>query len=200
MGPHPETPPLDVQHYVGSCLIRRPQQPGRPKRRPPAGCAWTGAPLIRRDHTADREYGEPHLLDEIARLALHAQGAPLIRGAAPPSDCALSTTSEDSGGAPEPGLPRILKPRKRRKKEQRRPAHPVVTLKPYQPLCYGQRHFEPEPRQGYPHAPSARCQCHHCVPPPSALLTPPDSPVGEGAPTPHDNDGTRRPAPLLRKY
>lgn len=130
------------------------------------------------------------------------------------SDC-ISTTSEDSGTS-ENGLPRIIKPRKRRKKDRRLSESDVgssggvgggecggsiVTLKPYQPLCYrygggggGYKVFSsskspksssgdddsPGLRKGvYPYPPSTRCRCPHCVPPPSTLLTPPDSPVGE---------------------
>ncbi|XP_035212614.1 uncharacterized protein LOC118186621 isoform X1 [Stegodyphus dumicola] len=65
------------------------------------------------------------------------------------SDC-ISTTSEDSGTS-ENGLPRIIKPRKRRKKDRRASESDgcnarsraledvtgtIVTLKPYLPLCY----------------------------------------------------------------
>ena len=126
------------------------------------------------------------------------------------SDC-ISTTSEDSGTS-ENGLPRIIKPRKRRKKDRRlsegdgncggaESAGSIVTLKPYQPLCFryggGYKAFSPKSpkssssscdaeddesglRKGvYPYPPSPRCRCPYCVPPPSTLLTPPDSPVGE---------------------
>ncbi|XP_055941113.1 uncharacterized protein LOC129971401 isoform X1 [Argiope bruennichi] len=133
------------------------------------------------------------------------------------SDC-ISTTSEDSGTS-ENGLPRIIKPRKRRKKERRTSesdgasscgsstmeemSGTIVTLKPYQPLCYrydsnGFKIYpspplSPKPESGivrlsntvermvrkgrYPYPPSPRCQCPYCVPPPSTFLTPPDSPV-----------------------
>lgn len=133
------------------------------------------------------------------------------------SDC-ISTTSEDSGTS-ENGLPRIIKPRKRRKKERRASesdgasscgssnmeelSGTIVTLKPYQPLCYrydsnGFKIYPSPPtspkaessivqlsdsvervvRKGvYPYPPSSRCQCPYCVPPPSTFLTPPDSPV-----------------------
>ncbi|GIY63346.1 CCR4-NOT transcription complex subunit 6-like [Caerostris darwini] len=137
------------------------------------------------------------------------------------SDC-ISTTSEDSGTS-ENGLPRIIKPRKRRKKERRTSesdsgsscsgggssnssntmeelSGTIVTLKPYQPLCYrydssGFKIYPSPPlspkteirfsdtverviRKGrYPYPPSPRCQCPYCVPPPSTFLTPPDSPV-----------------------
>lgn len=134
----------------------------------------------------------------------------------PQSDC-ISTTSEDSGTS-ENGLPRIIKPRKRRKKDRRASesdsasscssssgsgnmeelSGTIVTLKPYQPLCYsngfklypspplsprpGFMYFEDKSwRKGaYPYPPSSRCQCPLCVPPPSTFLTPPDSPVEDG--------------------
>lgn len=329
MGPHPETP-VDVQKYIGSCLIT--QQPRSKRKSCPRGgqllpkdgigrCngygpkmsgfssmtnyAWTGVPLI----SVARQQSKSHpgknrskpgkdyprvespvdscSLEEllpISRLAIHAQGAPLIlspkdtdknskdimegygipykghdfylgegssrlymlmpgcpddvmtphsmRGeptimeddveaaqsravssSPSQSDC-ISTTSEDSGTS-ENGLPRIIKPRKRRKKDRRLSESDVsssggvgggecggsiVTLKPYQPLCYryggggGYKVFSsskspksssgdddsPGLRKGvYPYPPSTRCRCPHCVPPPSTLLTPPDSPVGE---------------------
>ncbi|XP_015908820.1 uncharacterized protein [Parasteatoda tepidariorum] len=129
------------------------------------------------------------------------------------SDC-TSTTSEDSIIS-ENGLPRIIKPRKRRKKDRRTsesdtscaagmddPSGTIVTLKPYQPLCYrydsnGTKIYPSPPispkasatiqlcdnsewrrKKGwYPYPPSPRCRCPYCVPPPSTFLTPPDSPV-----------------------
>lgn len=327
MGPHPETP-VDVQKYIGSCLIT--QQPRSKRKSCPRGgqllpkdgsgrCngygpkmsgfssmtnyAWTGVPLISVARQQSKSHpgksrGKPGKdyprvespvdscnLEEllpISRLAIHAQGAPLIlspkdtdknskdiiegygipykghdfylgegssrlymlmpgcpddvmtphsmRGeqaimeddveaaqsravssSPSQSDC-ISTTSEDSGTS-ENGLPRIIKPRKRRKKDRRLSESDVsssvgggecgssiVTLKPYQPLCYryggggGYKVFSsskspksssgddesPGLRKGvYPYPPSSRCRCPHCVPPPSTLLTPPDSPVGE---------------------
>lgn len=122
------------------------------------------------------------------------------------SDC-ISTTSEDSCMS-ENGLPRIIKPRKRRKKDRRfsegensagqvESAGSIVTLKPYQPLCYryGYKAFSSPYKSSksspsseddsgqkkgiYPYSPSPRCRCPYCVPPPSTLLTPPDSPVAE---------------------
>lgn len=310
MGPHPETP-VDVQKYIGSCLIT--QQP-RSKRKSscpnrgrlplskdgryvPSGSkcggfggmtnyAWTGVPLISvarqgkcphpgKSRCPTRNSGkhdfprvespvESCSLDELlplSRLAIHAQGAPLILSPKDPdknskdlvegysfkgrdfylgegsgrlymlmpgcnaedvlagrgertssgssyvddvasspsqSDC-ISTTSEDSGTS-ENGLPRIIKPRKRRKKDRRlgegseaESPSSIVTLKPYRPLCYryGYKSFssskppsseedasEAFPKGTYPHPPSPRCRCPHCVPPPSTLLTPPDSPDG----------------------
>lgn len=341
MGPHPETP-VDVQKYIGSCLIT--QQPRSKRKSCPRGqiqpkdgggrctsgsgyCAkspmatgfnsitnyaWTGVPLIsvarqnknhhlgknrmqpRNPVKAPQDYSrvespvDSNNLDEIlpiARLAIHAQGAPLIlqpkdsdkvpkdmdcyvstvpykghdfylgeSGSTPrlymlmpgcpddmpsqqlrgertssgssfieddselnssrtvssspsQSDC-ISTTSEDSGTS-ENGLPRIIKPRKRRKKDRRlsegdtiESPGTIVTLKPYQPLCYrysssggtfkvfpkssksssslGDADDDAGFRKGvYPYPPSPRCRCPYCVPPPSTLLTPPDSPVSE---------------------
>lgn len=356
MGPHPETP-VDVQKYIGSCLIT--QQPRTKRKSCPRGghlhpkdgrcnpgyvqnCtkaslaggfnnmtnyAWTGVPLISvarqskshhlgKNRAPSRNSGkqpqdymnrvespiDTNNLEDIlpiSRLAIHAQGAPLIlspkdsekmagemegysykghdfylgdggsgsrlymlmpgcsedvqhhqsmRGertssgsscyleddseisnsravASSPSqsDC-ISTTSEDSGTS-ENGLPRIIKPRKRRKKDRRlsesegsseTPQGTIVTLKPYQPLCYrysgngsnnnngssnngnfGKYFSKPlktsscsvvcadaEDESGfrkgaYPYPPSPRCRCSYCVPPPSTLLTPPDSPVAE---------------------
>ncbi|XP_054711617.1 CCR4-NOT transcription complex subunit 6-like [Uloborus diversus] len=332
MGPHPEAP-VDIQKYIGSCLIT--QQPrhkrkslphpkdgmrclrcsnyvppcnrccGAPVPRPGytstlSNYAWTGVPLIsvaRHKNHNQQSKNRPQLrngakefvprvespidgnLEEllpISRLAIHAQGAPLILSPkdgdhspkdgdgypghpapykgqdfflgegnsrvymlmaperppfleeefplqdsdfppammhGPPravasspsqSDC-ISTTSEDSGTS-ENGLPRIIKPRKRRKKDRRtseseslseEAAGPIVTLKPYQPLCYRYKSNNikigslnhksldiltpPKSlRSGaYPYPPSPRCQCPYCVPPPSTLLTPPDSPVSE---------------------
>lgn len=128
------------------------------------------------------------------------------------SDC-VSTTSEDSVTS-ENGLPRIIKPRKRRKKDRRNcesdrdqpnecsGGAAIVTLKPYQPLCY--RFTEPGVRKQnsyakdfdsditvdyscrksvfpkvthYPYSPSPLCCCPYCVPPPSTFLTPPHSPI-----------------------
>lgn len=79
----------------------------------------------------------------------------------PSSDC-LSVASDESSGHSENSLPRIIKPRKRRKKDRRPPpltptstsdisspssskefknpaieSPGIVTLKPYVPLCYG---------------------------------------------------------------
>lgn len=349
MGPHPEAP-VDVQKYIGSCLITQqtrskrkscPRNQHHPKDGvlcggyvPPcnrccnaspgyniSNYAWTGVPLISvarhsknnhhhvhghigknnsrlhsrkpPDYSVPLSVESPDNIEEIlpiSRLAIHAQGAPIILSpkdreksckdtdvysnsapfkgqnfylgenpnnsnrlymlmsgggsedvhlypsagcfieedlsvssesrtvsSSPQSDC-ISTTSEDSGTS-ENGLPRIIKPRKRRKKDRRTSesdsasscssgsnmeevSGTIVTLKPYQPLCYSNGFkmypsppLSPKPgaslqfsllagsedkrwRRGpYPYAPSSRCQCPLCVPPPSTFLTPPDSPV-----------------------
>ncbi|KAG8184297.1 hypothetical protein JTE90_008982 [Oedothorax gibbosus] len=347
MGPHPEAP-VDVQKYIGSCLItqqtrsKRKFCPRNQHHHPKDGglsggympscnrcCnaapgynisnyAWTGVPLIsvarhnKSHHHVQSHMGKnngrghprkppdysvplsvesPDNIEEIlpiSRLAIHAQGAPIILSpkdiekhckdvevytnstpfkghnfylgenpnssnrmymlmsggaedlsmypttgcfieeelsgsndsrtvsSSPQSDC-ISTTSEDSGTS-ENGLPRIIKPRKRRKKDRRASesdsasscssssgsgnmeelSGTIVTLKPYQPLCYsngfklypspplsprpGFMQFEDKSwrKSAYPYPPSSRCQCPLCIPPPSTFLTPPDSPVEDG--------------------
>lgn len=74
----------------------------------------------------------------------------LARSSPSTSDC-MSITSEESSGLSECSLPRILKPRKRRKRDRRLSrtedgsgcspksngySKTLVTLKPYRPLCY----------------------------------------------------------------
>lgn len=183
----------DVDRYVGSCLV------------------WTGAPLISRT--------------PLSRLAIHTQGAPLILAprkakvppppphrsapakapAAPPQPASdtLSVASDESSGHSENSLPRIIKPRKRRKKDRKPPVgaapEPIpapessikVTHKPYVPLSYDAepKSSPPPPSPPPPRRPQddetlSSCQCRYCDPagqiwdpsflsPPSFALFPP---------------------------
>lgn len=174
----------------------------------------------------------------LARLALHAQGAPLIlptrgpqrgapsyRGAALPaagrdatdgdgsppsaSDAVSVTSDEGSTGHAENCLPRIIKPRKRRKKD-RKPAGgsaspgagesgggmegegddaggTIVTLKPYMPMCYNYEAARTaaaasgEVGEGRRACEGSRaCGCGHCLPA-HIFPTPPPSPASSSA-------------------
>lgn len=165
----------------------------------------------------------------LARLALHTQGAPLILpsrssprssppcsglgarparelahgDASPPvgSDAVSVTSDEGSTGHADTSLPRIIKPRKRRKKDRKpapgspppgpgegeRGADPeaadasgsIVTLKPYMPMCYNYDAAGDD--QGPRGCESSRaCGCGHCVAG-HMFPTPPPSPASSSA-------------------
>ncbi|XP_037799812.1 uncharacterized protein LOC119594794 [Penaeus monodon] len=165
----------------------------------------------------------------LARLALHTQGAPLILpsrssprssppcsglgarpvrelahgDASPPagSDAVSVTSDEGSTGHADTSLPRIIKPRKRRKKDRKpapgspppgpgegeRGADPeaadasgsIVTLKPYMPMCYNYDAAGDD--QGPRGCESSRaCGCGHCVAG-HVFPTPPPSPASSSA-------------------
>lgn len=143
----------------------------------------------------------------LARLALHTQGAPLIlanrgpqrssRGSevegspAAASDAVSVTSDEGSTGHAENCLPRIIKPRKRRKKD-RKPvvgsppptategdgSGSIVTLKPYLPMCYNYHSKAGTGCEG-----SRTCGCGTCVPS-HVFPTPPPSPASSSSSVP----------------
>ncbi|XP_067124856.1 CCR4-NOT transcription complex subunit 6-like-B isoform X2 [Centruroides vittatus] len=143
MGPQPDV--HNVQKYIGSCLISH----GRK--------GWTGLPIyagVLGKQTPPTDVSQPY-----SRLAIHAQGAPLIvppaespddRGlfyltgnqlyvsASPPNPYSwpdkVNIGSEDSSTTSDTSLPRVIKPRKRRRRGKKTGS--IVTLQPYQPLCY----------------------------------------------------------------
>ncbi|CAG9823234.1 unnamed protein product [Phaedon cochleariae] len=116
---------LEVERYIGACLIS--QNYGKHQRQDQY---WAGKPYISLRQDADT----------LARLAVHAQGAPLVLTKTynhrknkvhrhhqvpvpekKPNADAVSVTSDESANS-ETCLPRIIKPRKRRKKDRKLPA------------------------------------------------------------------------------
>ncbi|KAK4301462.1 hypothetical protein Pmani_026418 [Petrolisthes manimaculis] len=176
------------------------------------------------------------IIDEVerlplARLALHTQGAPLVlatcspqrhtplcptpqqgreitdgEGSLPTASDAVSVTSDEGSTGHDNCLPRIIKPRKRRKKD-RKPTGgssptgsveggirgegdvnvdgdsggTIVTLKPYLPMCYNYQcrghHDLSEPRRCQI---SRTCGCGTCVPG-HVFPTPPPSPASSSS-------------------
>ncbi|KAK3865079.1 hypothetical protein Pcinc_029285 [Petrolisthes cinctipes] len=165
----------------------------------------------------------------LARLALHTQGAPLVlatcspqrhtplcptpqqgrevtdgEGSVPAASDAVSVTSDEGSTGHDNCLPRIIKPRKRRKKD-RKPTGgssppgsveggvrgegdvdgdgggTIVTLKPYLPMCYNYQcrghHDQSEPRRCQI---SRTCSCGTCVPA-HVFPTPPPSPASSSS-------------------
>ena len=123
---------------------------------------YYGPPPLSRQRTAEESVIEGAPLDDIeklplSRLALHTRGAILIQDsptsvspespASSPPDSVCATS--DDGGTGGDALPRIIKPRKRRKKDRKpicppstsppssTPSTGIVTLKPYLPMCPG---------------------------------------------------------------
>lgn len=179
---------VPVERYIGSCLISsvgykkdRFRYPCLPEFYQPPN--W-GVPLVppTRRPKKDKEERSP-----LSRLAIHTQGAPLIQAQrqttrknqkppSKPTPTPQQTTQEESPN--ENSLPRIIKPRKRRKKDRKpQPAaqeSTIVTLKPYTPLCQefseeeaaakaaAKKPEEPPPQpqqQVEPH-----CCCRYCDP------------------------------------
>ncbi|XP_065340484.1 cyclin-K [Cloeon dipterum] len=212
---------LPVERYLGSCLISATARKHGPKQH---YNGWPLISLGPRGGQAAKEQQHQQQRSPLSRLAIHTQGAPLIlqtpyrKGPAgpplqqqhhqrpqghpvarkeppksPPVSDAASVASDESGHS-ENSLPRIIKPRKRRKKERKPsggsespPAAPQpsgqgapVTLQPYVPLCYEQldklRQRRPPPPSAAPAAVLARnscsgsegghalCQCNFCDP------------------------------------
>ncbi|XP_071515621.1 uncharacterized protein [Panulirus ornatus] len=219
--PQQQRAQTSATHYHHNMKDRESPPEGEPRDRPDLIAATTDE--------ADEVERLP-----LARLALHTQGAPLIlptrghqrgapsyRGAAAPvstdgdgsppaaSDAVSVTSDEGSTGHAENCLPRIIKPRKRRKKD-RKPtggsASPgagesggllegegddaggtIVTLKPYMPMCYNYEAARTAAAAGGEAVESRRgcegsraCGCGHCLPS-HVFPTPPPSPASSSA-------------------
>ncbi|KAJ3664660.1 hypothetical protein Zmor_000211 [Zophobas morio] len=158
---------LEVEKYIGACLISQQRPKSRDFYRGPPEAAYPnyvnyrvqrcgGMPLI---SFAGQKRAEENPL---ARLAVHTQGAPLIltknfnrrkkkEQKKPDGADAVSVASDESSGSGNSDncLPRIIKPRKRRKKDRKPPrsdgfstdsASPdidVPILHPYPPFVFG---------------------------------------------------------------
>uniref|UniRef100_A0A0K8T3F0 Uncharacterized protein n=2 Tax=Lygus hesperus TaxID=30085 RepID=A0A0K8T3F0_LYGHE len=145
---------VPVDRYIGSCLISsvgykkdRYRYPCIPEYYAPSWGVPIVAPPGARRPKKDKEERSP-----LSRLAIHTQGAPLIQAQRqsnrksnkPPVKQAPQPQQAQEESPNENSLPRIIKPRKRRKKDRKpqpAPESTIVTLKPYTPLC---QEFTPE--------------------------------------------------------
>ncbi|XP_049764626.1 insulinoma-associated protein 2-like [Schistocerca cancellata] len=157
-GPAPAPAPL-----CGLPLISLAPRPGAFSR---LAMHTQGAPLILAGRYGARKQGQGQgqgqrqqqrgpAVARAAEATTEAAGSGGGGGRATSSD-SLNTASDESSGPSENSLPRIIKPRKRRKKDRKPPAAPaahqpaappspeaaapegssIVTLRPYVPLCF----------------------------------------------------------------
>lgn len=173
--------PAHVERYIGSCLITSGYKPPRYRRYPEYAApgyqpGWAALPLIAVS-SRKKEDRSP-----LSRLAIHTQGAPLIQSGRGSQGRRPSGKPQGEHRKPQPtsqhqvkegdepansenSLPRIIKPRKRRKKERKpQQESSIVTLKPYTPLCSDLPAVEQEAPPIVSEERLAECQCRYCDP------------------------------------